>query len=193
VFGEIKMRVFVVLGVGALVLAACQKKEETAAATGQAAPAAAKAPAAPVGPPKRKPGLWVQTVSSQGTSQTSRICLDAATEAKMSVWGQQMGEGMCSKNVITPTAGGWTFESVCSMGGAGAISTSGKATGDFNSKYVLKAVSTTTGSSMAQANGTHEMEVTGAWEGPCPAGMRPGDMTLPGGMTINVANLPGKK
>lgn len=187
------MRVIAVLGLSALVLAACQKKEETSAATGEAAPAVAKAPAAPVGPPKRRVGLWAQTVSSQGMNQTSKICLDEATEAKMSAWGQQMGDGMCSKNVITPTPGGWSFESVCSMGGAGTIATTGKATGDFNSKYVLKATSVTTGSSMPQANGTHDMEVTATWEGPCPAGMKPGDLTLPNGMTMNIANLPGKK
>ena len=73
-----------------------------------------------------------------------------------------------------------------------AVTTTGKATGDFNSKYVIKATSVTTGSSMAQTNGTHEMEMTGTWEGACPANMKPGDMTLPNGMTMNLNSLPGK-
>lgn len=189
------MRVCAVLGVSLLALAACSKKadDKTAAVTGDAAPAAATAPASPIAPPKRKPGLWSQTVSTAGMNQTSKICLDEATEAKMSVWGQQMGQDMCAKNVISPTAGGWAFDSECTMTGAGTIKTKGTATGDFNSKYVVKATSVTSGSSMAQANGTHEMEVTGVWEGPCPAGMKPGDMTLPGGMTVNIANLPNAK
>lgn len=189
------MRVFAVLGVSLLALAACSKKadDKTAAATGEAAPAAANAPAAPIGPPKRKPGLWAQTVSTAGMTQTSKLCLDEATEAKMSVWGQQMGQDMCARNVITPTAGGWSFDSECAMTGAGTIKTTGTATGDFNSKYVVKATSTTSGSSMAQANGTHEMEVTATYEGPCPAGMKPGDMTLPGGMTVNINQMTAKK
>lgn len=189
------MRVFAVLGVSLLALAACSKKtdDKSAAATGDAAPAAANAPAGPVGPPKRKPGLWAQTVSTAGMTQTSKLCLDEATEAKMSVWGQQMGQDMCARNVITPTAGGWSFDSECTMAGAGTIKTTGTATGDFNSKYVVKATSVTSGSSMAQANGTHQMEVTATYEGPCPAGMKPGDMILPGGMTVNIANLPKAK
>jgi len=183
------MRLIVVLGASALALAACQKKEETAAATGE--PAAAKAPAGPMTPPKRKAGLWAQTMVAQGMTQTTKFCTDAAVEAKMSVWGQQMGQDMCAKNLITPAAGGWSFESECDMGQGGKVATKGSATGDFNSRYVIKATSVTTGSAMPQANGTHEMQMTAAWEGPCPAGMKPGDMQLPGGMTVNIANLPG--
>jgi hypothetical protein len=194
--GEIKMRVFAVLGVSLLALAACSKtgdKAPAAEASASASDANAGATAGPAAMPKRKPGLWVQTVSTGGMNQTSKLCLDEATEAKMSVWGQQAGEGMCAKNVITPAAGGWSFDSECKMAGAGTIKTTGTATGDFNSKYVLKATSTTSGSSMPQANGVHEMEVTATYEGPCPAGMKPGDMTLPNGMTLNIANLPKPK
>jgi hypothetical protein len=58
---------------------------------------------------------------------------------------------------------------------------------------VVKATTVTSGSSMPQANGTHAMELTATWEGPCPAGMKPGDMTLtlPGGrsMTMNIMEM----
>lgn len=192
------MRVFAVLGVSLLALAACSKKEDKtptaeASASASASGANASASAGPIAPPKRKPGLWAQTVSTAGMTQTSKLCLDEATEAKMSVWGQQMGQDMCARNVITPAAGGWSFDSECTMAGAGTIKTKGTATGDFNSKYVVKATSTTSGSSMAQANGTHEMEVTATYEGPCPAGMKPGDMTLPGGMTVNINQMTAAK
>jgi hypothetical protein len=51
---------------------------------------------------------------------------------------------------------------------------------------------------MPQANGTHEMELTATWQGPCPAGMKAGDMTmtLPGSgktMTMNIADMMSKK
>lgn len=186
------MRRVLVLGVGLLALAACQKKSETAATTGDAPAASASAPAGPVSPPKRKPGLWTQTVSTGGMTQTMKLCLDEATEAKMTVWGQQASKDICETNTVTPTAGGWTFVSACDMGQAGKVTTTGKATGDFSSKYMIKATSVTTGSTMAQANGTHEMEMTGTWEGACPASMKPGDMTLPNGMTMNLNTLPGK-
>ena len=193
------MRVFAVLGVSLLasasLLAACSKKDDKAAApTGEAAPtAAASAPAGPIAPPKRKPGLWSQTVTSQGSTQTMTLCLDEATEAKLTVWGGQATADMCPKNVMTAAPGGFAFESECNLGGAGKIATKGVATGDFNSKYVIKATSVTTGSSMAQANGTHDMEMTGEWKGACPAGAKPGDMTLPGGVTMNINQIAGMK
>jgi len=174
-------------------LAACQKKTE-AAKTGEAPQASAKAPAPLSGPPARKPGLWTQTVSTGGMTQTSKMCLDAATDKEISAWGQQGASDICSKNSVTPTPGGWKFESVCDMGGgAGQIATTGQATGDFNSKYTVKATSVTSGAAAAQMNGTHEMTVEAAWEGPCPAGMKAGDVSLPGGMTINLSEMRAKK
>ncbi|WP_310538771.1 DUF3617 family protein [Phenylobacterium sp.] len=184
------MRRVLVMGVALLALAACQKKVESTAAVGEAP--AASATASAVSPPKRKPGLWAQTISTNGMTQTMKLCLDEATEAKMTVWGQQAGKDICAKNTVTPAPGGWTFVSECDMGQAGKVATTGKATGDFNSKYVIKATSVTTGSTMAQANGTHEMEMTGTWEGACPANMKPGDMTLPNGMTMNIGSVTGK-
>jgi hypothetical protein len=46
---------------------------------------------------------------------------------------------------------------------------------------------------MAQANGTHDMEMTGTWEGPCPADMKPGDMLLPGGVKVNLNSMAAMK
>ena len=185
------MRRVLVMGLGLLAVAACQKKPDSTAAVGEAPSASASATMNT--PPKRKPGLWSQTISTGDMTQTMKLCLDEATEAKMTVWGQQATKNACAKNLVTPAVGGgWTFVSECDMGEAGKIATTGKATGNFNSKYVIKATSVTTGSSMAQSNGTQEMEMTGTWEGACPANMKPGDMTLPNGMTMNIANMAGK-
>jgi len=181
-----------ILSAGLLALAGCQKKPETpAAANGEAPSAAASAPM--TGPPRHKAGLWTQTVTTQGITQTYKICRDEATEAKMTVFGQQMNKELCPKNEVTPGVGGWSFASECNMGAAGKISTTGKATGNFNSSYVVKATSVTTGSSMAQANGTHDMEMTGTWEGACPADMKPGDMLLPGGVKVNLKSMAAMK
>lgn len=185
------------LAVSAVALNACQKKDEkTAAAAGEApaASTAAPAPAAMTGPPRRKPGLWSHTIQSAGATQAMKVCLDADTDAKMTVWGQAASQEMCPQQSFSPAPGGFAFESTCNLGGgAGTIVSKGSVTGDFNSAYTVKVASTTTGASMPQANGPHDMTMTAKWEGPCPSGMKGGDatITLPGGrqMTINMEQM----
>lgn len=184
---------------GLLALAACQKKTETAIVTSETKDGTATAPPASMtSPPHRKAGLWTQTISTGGVNQTMKMCLDADTETKMTFWGQATGKNTCSKNSLTPTVGGWSFESTCEMAEAGTITSKGTVTGDFNSDYTVKISSTTTGAAMAQANGTHEMNMTAKWEGPCPAGMKGGDVqiSIPGQdkpMTINVEQMSAMK
>ncbi len=130
----------------ALALAACGKKQE-AAATGEASltsgsAATAQAPAMP----KRKAGLWSQTVTMAEFTQTSRLCLDDATEAKISVVGLQASKTLCAQQSMTPNpTGGWSFNSVCDMGSGGTTTTKGTITGDFNSKYRMEADTSTQG------------------------------------------------
>jgi hypothetical protein len=173
-----------------LALAACSKKPASApdAATA-AAPAAANAPAAPMTPPERKAGLWEQKMSTAGRTQVSRICVSDAVNKKVTLWGQQGGEEMCSRKSITPTAGGWKFSSTCNMGPGGTIVSSGEAKGDFGSHYTVDIKSSTTGAAAPQMNGEHAMTLEAAWKGPCPADFKPGDMELPGGMKINMLTM----
>ena len=116
------MRRVAMVGASLLVLAfavtACQKKTD-AAATGEAPAAATSAPTALSAPPSRKAGLWSHTVSSAGANQAMKVCLDADTDAKMTVWGQAASKDMCAKQSFTRTAGGYAFESECDMGSAG--------------------------------------------------------------------------
>jgi hypothetical protein len=175
-----------------LTLAACQKKPETAA-TGTAAPATATAPAVsagPLTPPPRKPGLWTQTVSMAQMQQTTKLCLDAATDKQMAWWGSQAAKSTCPEQTITQhLGGGWDFHSVCKSAAGGTTTSSGTATGDFGSHYKVEATSTTTGGPMPQANGEHKMSIEATWQGPCPADMKPGDMEMPGGMKINMNDM----
>lgn len=192
------MRVFAVLALGALALAACSKKEEKAPAAQASASASASGgsvstSAGPVAMPKRRPGLWSHTVSSAGSTQTMQVCIDPDTDAKMSVWGQAVSKDRCSKNAFAATANGYAFESECDLGNMGHVVSKGSVTGDFGSAYTVKTTSTTTGSSMPQANTTSEMTLTAKWQGACPAGMKGGDVTLPGGMKINMEAMAGKK
>jgi len=176
-----------------LALGACSKKADTGSATtaSASAPAAAAAPATPAGPPSRKAGLWEQKISTGGMQQTMKMCLDAATDQKMKWWGSQAqhGKSDCEQQSVTPhPGGGWDFHAVCNMGESGTITSDGSATGDFGSHYKVEMTSVTTGSPMAQANGTHKTSIEATWTGPCPAGMKAGDMEMPGGMRINMTD-----
>ncbi|MBL8556073.1 MAG: DUF3617 family protein [Phenylobacterium sp.] len=181
------------LTAGAVALAACSKKDETGASAGDAPAAAATAPAAMTAPPRRKPGLWSHTVQTAGMSQSTKVCLDEDTDAKMTVWGQAASKEMCSEQSFAPAPGGFTFRSVCNMGSSGTITSNGSVTGDFGSAYTVKVKSSTAGAASAQMNGEHDMTLTARWEGPCPAGMKGGDVKvqIPGGpeMTINMEQM----
>jgi len=176
-------------GVAVLALAACQKKADTAA-TGESASVAANAPAAqpgPLTPPPRKPGLWEQKVSMAQMSQSTKMCLDQATDKQMAWWGSQAAKSTCGEQNVTARAGGgWDFHSVCKSPDGGTTTSDGVATGDFNSHYKVDVTSTTAGGPMPQANGVHKISIEATWQGPCPANMKPGDMEMPGGMKINM-------
>jgi hypothetical protein len=163
-----------------LALAGCEKKAET--------PPAATAGATT--PPARKAGLWEQRVSSGDRVQVSRICMDAAVDQRLSWWGAETTKGGCEKNLVTGGAdGGWQFASVCDMGTGGRQTTSGTARGDFDRHYQVAARTSTVGAQAPQMNGLHKLTLDAAWQGPCPADMKPGDMAVPGGVKINLLDL----
>ncbi|HXA40062.1 MAG TPA: DUF3617 family protein [Phenylobacterium sp.] len=186
-------RAILICGAAALALAACSKKttETVTAKTTRTVDITAAAPAAaPAGPmslPTRKAGLWEQTVNTGQMHQTVSMCLDAAFDRRMKVWGGEAGKNGCTEERINPhLGGGWDFHSVCPMGESGTVTSDGSATGDFGSHYTVAVTSTTAGSPMAQANGAHKVNIEATWKGPCPPDMKPGDMALPGGMRINM-------
>ena len=175
----------VMIGIVAFASAACSKDQPTDAA-GKAAPAAVEVP-------KRKPGLWKQTMLVEGVDvlQTVQLCLDEASDPKLAWWGQQGFKQACSKNDISRQPdGSWKFSSICE--GAGVKTTNdGAAVGDFSSRYQLRAESTTTGAPVPQMNGSRTVTIDAEWLGECPAGMAPGDMDLPNGQRMNMLEMSG--
>jgi len=167
-------------------------KEKADAAQGAAKDVTATV-AAPVAPPHRKPGLWEQKVSMAGMNQVTRLCLDAAAEQKLSAFGQQATKDMCAKTRMARRLdGAWEIASECDMGAGGKTVTTGVATGDFASAYKMEATTVTSGASAPQMNGEHKMVMEATWKGPCPAGFKPGDMELPGGMKFNMIEMAPK-
>lgn len=171
----------------ALLAAGCSRDGQKAAGGSNAS--------AVVEVPKRKPGLWKQTMLVEGIDviQTVQLCLDPDSDSKLAWWGQQGFKQACSKNEIEKQPdGSWKFSSVCE--GAGVRTTNdGSAVGDFNSRYQLKAESSTSGAPIPEMNGTRTITIDAEWVGECPAGMKPGDMDLPNGQRMNMLEVSGQQ
>ncbi len=142
---------------------------------------------AQIAAPKRKAGYWEQTMTMQSPrpmTMVSHFCTDPTVEAKVSALGQAGPGQDCDAPKITRGVGSMSFDSTCRIGGR-VTHTKGTATGDFQSNYRLDMVSDAGG---AQS----KMQIASKWVGPCPAGKKPGDMVMPGGMTVNIVTMTGK-
>jgi len=184
--------VFVAFGTLAAA-AACDRKSETGTAeapkatTVEAAAPAAAAPA-PTAWPKRKPGLWTQTMTlkAQGFTRSFRFCVDATSDEKMGL-DSQGDDKRCQRKSMTRGAdGSWTVVSSCDMGPAGRTDSTIHVSGDFDTRYVMDLTSTTTGAAQPAMNGEHRMSMTAEWSGACPASWSGGDVEMPGGRRINL-------
>jgi hypothetical protein len=142
--------------------------------------------------PHQKAGLWAQTMERDGKPVpygSSQVCLDAASEAKMLAFSQQMSSQMCQSQTLNHNMdGSWTLDSVCKPGGGanGTVTNHTVMTGDFESKLVTTMSTETSGAPMPQMNGKHEMVMTQTYTGPCKPGQRGGDVTMANGMKMNV-------
>jgi hypothetical protein len=186
--------VFVAFGSLAAVAACGQKSgtktaEAPKAATAQA-PAAAPAAATPVPTrwPKRKPGLWTQTMTlkAQGFTRSFRFCVDDTSDEKMGLDSQGDDKRCQRKSMTRGVDGSWTVVSACDMGPAGQTDSTIHVAGDFNTRYVMDLTSVTTGAAQPPMNGEHKMSMTAEWSGACPAGWSGGDVEMPGGRRINL-------
>ena len=159
-------------------------------AGGVALAVAAAALAQGMAVPSRKPGYWEQTMAMEtgrGMTMKSQFCTDASVEKKMSLLGQNMAGSTCSQSNMRKTAAGFAFESTCNIAGR-TITSSGVVTGDFQNSYSIDTVSKSN-PPMPGGRGENKTHIEGKWLGPCPAGRKPGDMLMPGGMVMNVSSM----
>lgn len=180
-----------------LALTACQKSP---GASAPSASPSSSAGASMSGAPQRRAGLWQQTFIRDGSPLpmgSMKVCVDAASAAKASVFNQdmatkQMDKMHCSQRAASRGLdGSYSFSSTCPMPGGGATTTKGVASGDFSSGYHVHVESNVTGATYAAMNGHHVSNIDSKWLGPCPAGMAPGDMELSNGMKISGGKLAG--
>jgi len=143
--------------------------------------------------PARRAGLWIQTMTRDGApgrQGAMRMCIDASTDSTISFWGQRLGRGACRRTVTRGADGAYAFTSVCSIPGGGKMRSSGVAMGDFKTSYRIHSESAISGAVLGRMNGRHVTDITGHYDGACPANMAPGDIALGYGVKINVNRLP---
>jgi hypothetical protein len=114
---------------------------------------------------------------------TMGMCTDEATEQHYSVVNPQPtgrgGANDCTGMTPTPVPGGYRVEGTCTNGGrkSHVVAT---IKGNFDTAYAMDVVTDVDGKAQPP------IHMDAKWTGACPAGRKPGDMVLPGGMVVNV-------
>lgn len=143
--------------------------------------------------PKLKSGLWETITSSRGNEKAphkSTLCLDDSVQQEMYRMSTGMMAGMCSKFDIRTAGNRVTTEATCDLGGT-KMRSRAVMTLAGNSAYRTEAHTTFDPPFMGNKESTTVIE--GRHVGPCKSGQKPGDLTLPGGQTLNIRQLPGAK
>ncbi len=137
--------------------------------------------------PHQKPGLWQQSFSSGTTKISDQVCLDAASEAKLSALGSQVQNKLCpSRTVSHSGANSWNIVSVCELKPGSKTTTHVAITGDFNSKFTAVMSVTTAGAPLDAARNAQQTVFSTTRLGPCKPGQRGGDVIMSNGVKVNV-------
>jgi len=142
-------------------------------------------PAAAIDLPTRKPGLWeIKMVleNSQVAPPAMQHCIDAATD-KLLHEKFSVGQESCSKHDISRSGSTFVIDSSCKFGNM-ATTTHAVFEGDFDSAYTVN-VSTTLDGGVKK-----NMTMQAKWLGPCKPDQKPGDIEMPGGMKMNILDMP---
>jgi hypothetical protein len=137
--------------------------------------------------PKRQAGLWEETLTRDGgdsPTRSARVCLGPGPMTDMAVLGHRLAKGDCQRTLSRASDGTYHFSTVCRMGGGALISTAGVVQGDFTTHYVLAADIRVAGAPIAALDSQHQVKISGRYRGPCPAGMKPGQVTRTDGASL---------
>lgn len=138
--------------------------------------------------PKRKSGLW-EIKMSGGQAQgmpAMQQCVDEKTDDLMK---KDMGEAektQCSKNTVRKEGDKIVAESVCKVENSTA-KTRAVFTGRFDSAYKADIKTTYEPPLGGVKEASSVMEAK--WLGPCKAGQKPGDISMPGMPSINMDEM----
>ncbi|HEX6002251.1 MAG TPA: DUF3617 family protein [Hyphomicrobiaceae bacterium] len=146
--------------------------------------------AQPLDLPPRKAGLWEITMAVEKPgnvpAMTTKMCLDPATDRELMEYGLKFTDGKC-KSVSRREGSALIINADCKIGGKPSKTTV-VITGDFRSAYTARIEGT-----MASADGKKpqmtQMTQTATWKSADCPGMKPGDITMLGGVKVNIKQL----
>ena len=122
-----------------------------------------------------------------GKERMMTQCVDQAKDDVFRQMGQQMErESKCTRTNVQRAGSRLSFDSACDFGNVKSMSRS-VVTGDFNTAYKIEIHSRYEPPMMGRSESTTVMNAT--WVGACKAGQRPGDVTMPGGVTMNIYDM----
>jgi hypothetical protein len=139
--------------------------------------------------PPRKPGLWELSTKIEKPQTTppliAQMCLDAATDRDLMNYTLKLTDSACTKLTSKRDGKALTIEADCSIAGR----TSKMKTvivGDFQSAYTMRIEGTTDGRKGPQAMLSTQ---TATWKSATCLDMKPGDISLFGGVKMNINQL----
>ena len=138
--------------------------------------------------PHRKPGLWSITMhmgDGKIPPRDSKLCVDETTDAAYQRYAEGGGQ-TCSKRDVTRNGNQTLIDSVCTIN---AHTATGHLVITWAGDTAYHLDSTSKWSPPLYGKTESHITQDAKWMGACPATMKPGDITLPGGMTINVTTM----
>jgi hypothetical protein len=152
--------------------------------------AAAAIAAPPAAIPPLRPGLWEATTVSAGRPQPrpamTRMCLDQQTQRHVLDQLTLAMPRMCSRNQAAMRGGRFVTDSSCTFG-ASTIEGRTETTFFRDTGYRTEVVGRV--GPTGQAAPIQKAVIDARYAGTCPKGMKPGDMVLPNGLTLNLVQM----
>jgi hypothetical protein len=120
-------------------------------------------------------------------------CIDAVTDKALMEAGTSAMHSMCSRRELKREGDAYLWDTECTMGPMKTTSHVVIA-GDFQSKYTMKMTGAVSGLPAGGGPGGAPSETmmtqNAKWlAAACPEGVKPGDMQMPGGITINANEM----
>jgi hypothetical protein len=139
--------------------------------------------------PPRKPGLWELSTKIEKPQATpslvAQMCLDAATDRDLMDYALKLTDSSCTKLTSRRDGKTITIDAECSVRGK-VGKTKTVITGDFQSAYTMRMEGTMEGRKGPQ---TMLSTQTATWKGATCLDMKPGDISLFGGVKMNINQL----
>ena len=161
-----------------------------AAALATLVPGATAAAAPPPDLPPLRAGLWEATTAPASRAQSrpgvTRMCLDRQTQRHVLEQLALALPRMCSRNQYGMRAGRFVTDSSCTLG---ASTIEGKTETTFfrDTAYRTEVVGRV--GPTGKLAEPQRAVIDARHVGTCPTGMKPGDMVLPNGLTVNLVQM----